>query len=339
MRSCAISALAALAASGAACGDNLAGPVAIEDYPAAVREARCRQLVRCSEIESVAACLATNIGITVAFEPSVLAAVDAGSIRYRGDQARHCVDALAGASCDITSADQRNLPAACNAILESPGLSGDACRLAEECRSHACDVPRCGMACCQGSCRGVDPPARAGLGEPCGTGCADGLRCDPESHQCAALRPRGGACDGLADCDYGLLCAQHTCETPPGPGQPCSGGCRDAGWTCSSTSHTCVAVGLVGATCGITANPSDCSPVYRCDRTGRCSAGIALGQPCGLGDTCAGFGAFCDTAIDGSAGVCALPRSDGAPCTKDAGCTSLHCDPFTLRCATPAICL
>jgi hypothetical protein len=332
--------LAAILALLAGCGDNLAGPVAIADYPAAVREAVCEQLARCGEIESVATCLATNIGLTVAFEPSEVAAVDDGKIAYRGDLARSCVDALAGASCDVTSAAQRGIPAACQAILEGRLHDADACAFDGECSSHRCDVPGCGTACCAGRCVGDAAPARAGLGAACGAaGCAAGLRCDPAAHQCAPLRPRGAACDAFADCDYGLLCAQHTCETPPGPGQPCSDGCRDAGWTCNSMSHTCVAVGLVGATCGIAASPSDCSPVYRCDRTSRCSAGIALGQPCGLGDTCAGLDAFCDTALDGGAGVCALPRSDGAPCTKDAGCTSLHCDPFTLRCATPAICL
>jgi hypothetical protein len=45
----------------AACGDNLAGPVAAEDYPAAVREAVCRQLTRCGEIESFKTCLTTQI--------------------------------------------------------------------------------------------------------------------------------------------------------------------------------------------------------------------------------------------------------------------------------------
>src|SRR5256885_551804 len=93
-------AIVAISTLGAACGDNLAGPVAIEDYPAAVREALCRQLVRCGETESLETCLAGNVGITVAFEPSVVAAAGAARIRYHGDQARSCVEALAGASCD-----------------------------------------------------------------------------------------------------------------------------------------------------------------------------------------------------------------------------------------------
>jgi hypothetical protein len=76
-----------------------------------------------------------------------------------------------------------------------------------------------------------------------------------------------------------------------------------------------------------------------CDRTGHCSAGIPLGQPCGLGDLCADAGAFCDTAIDGSPGACALPRPDGAPCTYNAGCDSVYCDPFTLTCARQRVCL
>src|SRR5262249_40269135 len=93
-------ALAAMIALLAACGDNLAGPVSVDDYPAAVREAVCRQLTRCGDVESFDTCMTTQIRLTIAFSASELAAMRTGKIAYSGASARVCVDGIAGASCD-----------------------------------------------------------------------------------------------------------------------------------------------------------------------------------------------------------------------------------------------
>jgi hypothetical protein len=76
-----------------------------------------------------------------------------------------------------------------------------------------------------------------------------------------------------------------------------------------------------------------------CDRTGHCSAGIALGRPCGVGDQCADDRASCDAPPDQLTGVCGLPGADGALCGHDASCDSLYCDPFTTRCAPEPVCI
>src|SRR5262245_42206913 len=105
---------AAILALLAACGDNLA-PVAVEDYPAAVRDAVCRQLTRCGEIESFETCLTTQLHLTIAFTASQLAAIRTGRIRYSGVAARICVDEIADASCDASTPSGRGLPDACQA--------------------------------------------------------------------------------------------------------------------------------------------------------------------------------------------------------------------------------
>ena len=196
------------------------------------------------------------------------------------------------------------------------------------------------MACCPGSCTGEAPPAPGAIGEPCtSAGCVAGAFCDPRAHRCAAVAAFGADCAVRAACQYGLDCIAGRCAVPPGLGQPCTSGCRDLGTTCSSLTHTCVAVGLVGAPCGIGADPSDCAPEYVCDRTGHCSAGIALGQPCGVQDQCADDRSACDTPPGELTGVCALPKPDGSSCARDAVCDSLHCDPFTSRCTPEPVCL
>jgi hypothetical protein len=168
--------------------------------------------------------------------------------------------------------------------------------------------------------------------------CARGLTCDPSTRRCAPLAPVGAACSAIFACAYGLLCIDNHCQAPPALGQPCTSLCRDAGTICSHTTRTCVRSGLRGAACTIGSDVADCSPAYLCDRTGHCSAGIALGQPCGLGDRCADVDASCNIPLGESTGQCALPMPDGAPCGRDASCESLYCDPFTLRCAPEPIC-
>jgi hypothetical protein len=328
---------AAILALLAACGDNLA-PVAVEDYPVAVREAVCRQLTRCGEIESFETCLTTQLHLTIAFTASQLAAIRTGRIRYDGAAARVCVDEIAGASCDASSPSGRGLPAACQQITAGAGRRGDACGFDEECVSQRCARPDCGMACCTGSCTGDAPPEPGAIGEPCtSAGCVAGAFCDPRAHRCAAVGAVGADCTVRAACQYAFDCIDGRCAVPPALGQPCTSACRDLGTTCSSRTHTCVPVGLVGAVCGI--GTQDCAPQYVCDRTGHCSAGIALGQPCSVGDQCADDRAACDTPPGELTGVCVLPKPDGSTCARDAVCDSVHCDPLTDRCTPEPVCL
>ncbi|HEY6175002.1 MAG TPA: hypothetical protein VIX73_11180 [Kofleriaceae bacterium] len=324
----------------AGCGDNLRAPIAIDDYAASVREAACHYLVRCGEAESVEACLALNVGLLFRFTASERAAVDAGKIVYSAAAARRCVDAIESDECDLSSESDRNLTEACESPLVGALGDGEICAFDGECRSQRCDVPGCGMGCCAGRCVGDTAPVLAGLGQPCPDFvCAAGLSCDFATQRCVPLLPRGASCGSALSCDYGLLCLDHRCQVPPALGAPCDGLCRDRGARCSPTTHTCVPAGLLGDACALGADDPGCSAIYLCDRTGHCSAGIALGQPCGLGDHCAESGAFCDAPLVGTDGLCALPRPNGSPCAFNVGCNSLYCDPFTLLCAPQPVCL
>lgn len=328
--------LAALLVLAACAG---ADPVSIDAYPAAVREATCRYLARCGDVESIAACQGLNLGLTVAFTASELSAIDMGKIVYDASNAGACIDALANRECDLTSQSSRFLPDVCRTIAVGAVHGGQACAFDEECISRTCVVPACFAACCQGACSGDDPPVRPRVGQSCAhVPCDAGSFCD-ETHSCVALKAVGMRCTGPAECQYGLGCTLGACEPLPELGEPCHDACRDAGTTCSPASQTCVRSGLAGAACTLSTVGTDCSPQYPCDVTGHCSGGIALGEACGEGDMCAGDGAVCDVPVGAAGGVCALPKPDGAACGRSAACDSFYCDPFTLVCAPEPVCL
>jgi hypothetical protein len=317
-----------------------ADPVSIDAYPSAVREATCRYLARCGEVESIAACLRINLGLTVQFTASERSAVDMGKIVYDAGNAGACIDALANRECDLTSQSNRFLPDVCRTITAGALHDREACAFDEECLSRTCTVPSCDAACCLGACTGDDPPVRPRVGQSCASvPCDAGSFCDGTTFTCAALRQVGTSCTGPEECQYGLGCPGGTCEPLPELDEPCRDGCRDAGTTCSPTSQTCVRAGLAGAACTLSTVGSDCSAQYPCDTTGHCSGGISLGEACSQGDMCAGDRAVCDVPIGANAGTCALPKPDGAACARNAACESRYCDPFTLVCAPEPVCL
>ena len=309
------------------------------DYPAEARDSFCRYLARCGDIESVETCRTTNLDQFFGVSASERAGIDMSKIRYSAENAAGCLDAFANRSCDLTSQSNRAIPDACRRLVTGTLHDGDTCALDDECVSELCEVPACPMACCTGKCAGNAAPALAQIGQPCDlSDCAAGAFCDDTTLLCAALKPSGATCQFQQECGYGLACL-GTCQALPALGQACTVACRDDGTTCSPASHTCVKVGLVGATCTPATFPSECSPLYPCDRTGHCTAGIALGQPCSQGDLCAGDRAFCDIALGQPAGTCVLPKPDGSACTRDAACDSVFCDPVALKCAPQPVCI
>lgn len=325
----------------AACGGGGGGgSISLDDYPTAGREAFCRYFVRCGAIESLDACMAANIGINIHISASERAAIDMAKINYSGSDVGACLDAIANRSCDVTSESSRVVPDACRRLVAGTRHDGEACALDEECVSLACNVASCDPAtCCMGTCAGNAAPAPAKIGESClSAECAAGAFCDTVSQLCAALKPAGAACNIQEECDYGLGCL-GTCRALPTLGQNCTGLCRDVGTACSTASQTCVKLGLAGATCTPSADGTVCTPFYPCDGTGHCSAGIALGQPCGNFDLCAGNTAFCDVPIGQISGMCSLPKPDGSACSRDSACQSAHCDPVTLTCTTDQVCI
>jgi hypothetical protein len=320
----------------AACGGGT-GSVSIDSYPSAVRDAFCRYLTRCGDVESIDTCKKINIGLTVHVSASQQQAVDMGKSKYHGDNAAACLDAFGARSCDVTSQSNRAIPDACLNITTGTLHASATCALDSECISQFCDVPACPNACCMGTCQGDTAPGRAKIGQSCETAVCDaGSFCDDVTLMCTALKASGEFCGSSTDCQYELDCdPTGKCTSLPKLGESCSGACRDEGTTCSATSRTCVKVALAGEAC---ATSGDCSAVYFCDATKHCAGGIALGAPCTANQRCADDRAVCDVATGQTMGMCALPKANGAACQRDAACDSLFCDPTALMCADEPVC-
>lgn len=319
----------------AACGTD---SISIDSYPAAVRDAFCGYLAKCGDVESVATCRTTNIGLDIHLSASETAAINMSKIQFSGDSAKTCLDALASRDCDVTSQSNRVAPDACLSIARGTLHAGATCALDDECTSLICSVPSCNMACCTGTCSGDVAPVNAKLGQSCSTMNCDGLSfCDPATTTCAALKKSGAACQDGSECDFGLDClTPGTCAPLPKLGEACMGVCRDEGTTCSPTTATCVKVALAGAACTSTA---DCSRLYLCDATNHCSAGLALGAACTADQACADDLAFCDIPAGQATGVCAVPKPDGGACQADTDCQSHTCDPAALKCVPDPVCI
>ena len=243
-----------------ACG----GSVDIEDYNNDLVDADCDYLVRCGLFSSTESCKNT-FGELLIDDPSVKAAVDAGKLKYDGDAAADCFDALGSASCNR---DSNNI-AACDKIFAGKVADGGACAFDEECVSTNCNVPDCTMACCTGTCVAEDP--LPGIGQPCTFECVDGAYCGSDS-TCQATLPKGAACDDAFACDDGLYCAGNagttagTCTAYPKTGEACTTSCAAIGDRCNG--GICKPVGLIGDAC---TSDTDCSFFYECDATMHCA--------------------------------------------------------------------
>jgi hypothetical protein len=318
----------------AACGVD---EVSVGDYASEARDAACRHLVKCGEIEDVETCRRLDIGVHSRLTATELAAIEMGRLRFDGENARRCFDALAGRSCDVTSESSRVEPDACRNIMVGTQRDGAACSDGAQCISRQCERPGCNAACCFGTCVGDTAPPRAAAGESCEfAACEDSAFCDRDVMTCVARRPRDAFCTSSEECAFGLDCIQGgVCTTLPALGQTCTSQCRDEGTVCGS-SGTCVEARLAGEMCVTSA---DCSRIYRCDQGKQCSPGLALGVPCTPAQPCADDGAFCDVPVDEQFGVCALPKPLDAPCRGDAQCQSLTCDPLVQRCVPEPVCI
>jgi hypothetical protein len=321
-------------AVGVACGGDT---VSVDDYAREARDATCRHLVACGEIEDIETCRRLDIGVRIELSATDRAAVDMGRIRFDGENARRCFDALADRSCDATSESNRVVPDACHNILLGTARGGQICTDGAQCISRHCEVAVCDAACCTGTCVGDSAPARAKAGESCEfAACEDSAFCDDAIMTCVTRRPRDAFCTQSQECAFGLDCVQGgVCATLPTLGQACTSQCRDEGTVCGSTG-VCVVAKLDGEICGTSA---DCARVYRCDASKQCSPGLALGVPCSPAQRCADDGAFCDVPTDEQFGVCALPKPDDSACQRDEQCQSQICDPVALRCLPEPICL
>jgi hypothetical protein len=329
-----------MAALCAACSASDPAPVPLEDFIARDLQARCEFQVKCGGAADMDACAAhLTSGSLSATE---LAGLQAGRIQYDGKQARACFDAIAARSCEVSTASYELSPAACLKMFHGSLHGGASCADSMECISQNCVKPSCQEACCTGTCQGDAPPALANIGESCAFNeCAQGGFCD-STQTCAPAKRSGEACDpdAVLPCGEGLSCllSSKQCGRRPGLGEPCNDdGCRDLYAHCSPTTGTCVMEGVLGDPCTLGA-VDQCTRLYVCGPDHRCSAGLALGAPCGKFDRCAGPGAFCDIADNATMGVCTGPKANSGSCHQDFDCASNVCDPASKTCVADVPC-
>lgn len=303
-----------------ACGDDGGGGSALkfEDYDAATVDALCQQFVRCGLAADQAACVATFQQTQTS--ATLVADVASGKVTFDGAAARECFDAIANASCEVTSVSYRTRPLACFTMFQGQVAEGDACTINEQCVSQHCGVPSCGMACCPGTCVGDTAPVLAKLGESCELSpCDETSYCDQVDRTCVALRGANGSCQSGEACADGLYCLQSgVCGSLPGDGQTCGvDGCQLADERCDATTHVCTKPGSDGAAC---ATNDDCVGIYSCDAaTKKCTIGLPENAACRRVDRCAGS-LRCDIAEGEDSGFCHPRHPAGGACQADADC-------------------
>ena len=296
----------------AACGGG--GSIAIGDLGDEIIAAQCARYVRCGVYASEELCRAAASADLSALEQGV----EAGRIRYDGEAARECLDALAEASCDTTTASARKTPGACDEAIVGTVADGGACYNSNECVSGSCNEPdTCNMACCAGTC---DPTVvEVAIGQSCANApCVEDAFCNDQD-VCAALLAANAACQSDTQCGYGLMCANDVCVASANRGEACADGdCADLGDRCDGTN--CVALSAVGGTCSSGfAGLFDCQRPYVCNQTTlKCEEPPTAGESCQF--FCAG-GLFCNDDNE-----CEAPRANGAACTGNSECESNYCD-------------
>jgi hypothetical protein len=207
------------------------GSVPLDQCGAQLEATRCHKLLACCSLGQIAALDRTIVDEATceasfaASGNSVVAAaaplVDAGVVIYRGDQARACLDALAGLDCETWSggSDLVAPPSPCNRAFEGTLAAGSPCTVSMEleCASGACTNDATGALACA---------APVGLGQSCEAApCVLGLRCvsDPTSggpRTCGQPLPDGAVCALDQDCASGscvfaAISGPNTCARPP----------------------------------------------------------------------------------------------------------------------------
>jgi hypothetical protein len=323
----------------AACSSG--ATVASTDFDLKLSQAQCARAARCKTFPDEATC---NTNVRVVSDPSVAAAITAGKIKYDGERAQQCIDAIAKQGCDLTAHDTHIPPAECTEMYTGTVKGGDSCSLDTECASGTCNLPdECPeKACCVGTCRATQDPAEPGGACAKGSDCAEGLVCGTDL-TCHKPGADSAACGSDRECGDGLACVGANAQTPGHchalghAGDACPYvRCADVNLRCDATSHLCVAIGLPGDACP---NGDECASGIECDPTSHmCRPQPTLGMPC---DNVCGGDAFCMFDMNGANGMCVAPLTDGTPCDGYSQCTSFYCEQGALydSCKDPYICI
>jgi hypothetical protein len=214
-----------------ACGDDDAGKTAAERAMEDNAVVLCDRLFSCctpAELGALAfvdekspptheGCIAYHQKTAREYVELTNAEAAAGRVALHLDRSGACVAERRGESC---SAFHARLPrlhlgdayALCNGAVVEPLVADESrCRLYLDCKSGNCEGASADTASPEpaGTCKPIPKD-----GEPCAVdGCAEGLRCDPDTTRCAPLVQKGGSC--LADdaCASGA-CRGGRCVSP-----------------------------------------------------------------------------------------------------------------------------
>jgi hypothetical protein len=143
--------------------------------------------------------------------PEYKASIDAGRIKYDGEAAQSCLDAMANLGCSAYSMVTEKTSVVCNTPFIIPQVGdGGACTEDYECTSDFCDGASDSM---DGTCKPMP-----GAGDACTSTCADGLYCgfDQTTGQeiCQPIKANGEACTGDNECESDN-CDSSTCTAKP----------------------------------------------------------------------------------------------------------------------------
>lgn len=194
-----------------------------------------------------------------------------------------CSEASAAQTCAERLDGKK--PPACNHVGDRP--EGASCIGDAQCATGYC----AGLGSGCGTCR---PAAKAG--QPCGTGCARGLRCLDTANDPVCSEPLGAdeLCIDSSQCSRALQCVSRQCVPWLEENTPCSPlpdmkerGCDPAkSLACSAVLQACVKAPVVqpGAECAAKDGISPVCSGGRCEPevagASRCTRWAALGEPC-----------------------------------------------------------
>ncbi len=323
----------------------------------------CRSQIACGLADPDAGCatIGANSRLARTIDPcpeALIAALDAGSVRYDGQAAARCLE------------DQQTL---CEVRLEAcPGAAvfvgtraeGASCALDQECsaglwcsfsgttcpgtcQKHAAlgDVTTEPSACATETVLQLDGGSfrcinRLGAGQPCdpqsGAICSEGLSC--EERACVPVAELGAACSATRRCRYGLVCVADRCATFARRGEPCSRLFASN----PSTSPCQLGLACRGGRCGeafragerCAEDPNLCTPDSRCTSdTWVCTPRAAAGAACESDFDC--LAPLACAASSAGGGTCQAVAAVGESCDA-----TIRCGPFgqclNNRCVTTA---
>ena len=305
----------------AACGGG--GGVSAEDYPDALADARCKNLVACEGQPDSSTCADSLVFAGNDLE-TILADIASGKVKYDESQAKKCLDEVKAAGCSFDGF-QNGTDSACNHVFTGTVAMGGACFTDVECAGGAscaqtdqnCDPS---TACCAGTC-GAPEPAPVAIGGACSdsSGCQGAAFCKaPASGSgmgtCTALLTTEGApCEDLDACVDPMYCDldfqtfMGVCTKAAASGATCDNStllpCADGRDYCDATTMKCVRAADVGAACP---DGVDCVGYAACVN------GTCVAKP-GLGGTCVvDQDPSCLGTLECTGGKCTVPATGTA---------------------------